>query len=184
MGETWIGNCIVWLRTQLELTFFLSFAFFNVVGHLLCLTTSGPDVYIIVRKGMMFLLQMLVDSRVLTWGVGLLVLCYSFMERLFCLPNVQTCAVWAALNSIDYITLFIPGFFVLVHPKDKTLRQRGLKDSIYVKLERPSEFPPQTAYQPFTPSPSNLQECQSGQRPTSGPDDSGTQSSHVSLTTL
>ena len=33
----------------------------------------------------------------------------SCVGRLFCLPNVQICAVLAALNSINYITLFIPG---------------------------------------------------------------------------
>ena len=35
------------------------------------------------------------------------------MERLFCLPNVQICAVWAALNNINYITLFMPVCCVL-----------------------------------------------------------------------
>ena len=41
------------------------------------------------------------------------VLCHSFMERLFCLPTEHICAVLAALNSINDITLFIPGCFVL-----------------------------------------------------------------------
>ena len=36
------------------------------------------------------------------------------MERLFCLSNVQICAVPAASNSINYITLLMPGWcFVL-----------------------------------------------------------------------
>ena len=44
------------------------------------------------------------------------------MERLFCLPNVQICAVRAALNSISYITLLMPGCFVF--RMDKFLPQR------------------------------------------------------------
>ena len=40
-------------------------------------------------------------------------LCHLFMETLFCLPNVQIWAVRAALNSINYITLFMPECFVL-----------------------------------------------------------------------
>ena len=69
---------------------------------------QGQDVYIAVLKGMICLFQMWVDSRALTWGVGPPVLCHSFMERLFCLPSVQICAVLAALNSINYITLLMP----------------------------------------------------------------------------
>ena len=146
MGVIWAWNCLLGLRTQLELTlhtFFLSFSFFNVVGRLLCLTTSGPDVYIVVLEGMIFLLQMLVDHRVLTWGVGSPVPCHSFIERLFCLPIVQICAVQAALNSIDYITLFMPGCFVLVHLKDKAPRQRGLKDSMSILKNSLSSLPRQ-----------------------------------------
>ena len=40
-------------------------------------------------------------------------LCYLFIERLFCLPDVQICAVLTVLNSINYITLFMPGCFIL-----------------------------------------------------------------------
>ena len=35
------------------------------------------------------------------------------MEKLVCLPNVQICAVLAALNSVNYTTLLMPGCFVL-----------------------------------------------------------------------
>ena len=60
-----------------------------------------------------FLLQIWVDSRVLAWGVGPLVLCHSFIERLFCLPSALICAVLAALNGKNHITLLTPGCFVL-----------------------------------------------------------------------
>ena len=43
------------------------------------------------------------------WGGNSVLYC----KRLFCIPNVQNCAVLAALNSINYISLLIPGCFVL-----------------------------------------------------------------------
>ena len=48
--------------------------------------------------------------------------CHSFMERLFSLPNAQICTFLTALNSINYITLFMPGCFVF--RVDKFLFQR------------------------------------------------------------
>ena len=61
------------------------------------------------------------------------------MERLFCLPNVQICADPAALNTINYITLFMPECSVL--RKDSSLRVSRFKvnqDMMFV--EDPPEF--------------------------------------------
>ena len=84
-----------------------------------------------------------VNSRVLTRGVGPPVLCHSLMERLFCLPNVQICAVLAALNIINYITLFMPACFVL--RMDKFLPQcvgRFKVNQDMMFIEGPPESPP------------------------------------------
>ena len=64
-------------------------------------------------------------------------LCPSFIERLFCLPSVQNCAVLAALNSINYITLLMPGCSVL--RVDKFLPQCGVgfivtRDMMSIKM--------------------------------------------------
>lgn len=40
-------------------------------------------------------------------------LCHSLIEGLFCFPYVQICAILALLSSINYITLLMPGCFVL-----------------------------------------------------------------------
>ena len=44
--------------------------------------------------------------------IGPPVLCHPFIERLFCLPIVQICAELAALNSMNYIALFMSGCFL------------------------------------------------------------------------
>lgn len=48
-------------------------------------------------------------------------MCHALMERLFCRPHVQICAVLAALNNTNYITLLMPECSVL--RMDKFLRQ-------------------------------------------------------------
>ena len=70
-------------------------------------------------------------SRVLMWGVGPPVKCHLFIERLFCLPNPP-----AALNSINYISLFMPECVVL--SMDKFLPQcvgrfEVNQDKIFIK---------------------------------------------------
>ena len=76
------------------------------------------------------------------------VLCHSFMERVFCLSSVQTCAVLAALNySINYSTLLVPECFAL--RMDRFLPQRvgrfkvtppRLTVSVFILLRLPSSF--------------------------------------------
>ena len=63
------------------------------------------------------------------------------MERLFCLPSVQICAVLAALNSINYITLCMPGCFVLRMDQFLPHYVRGCKvnrDMMFIEV--PPEF--------------------------------------------
>ena len=119
-GCEWLLSCL-----GRELSTALLWVISNIKCHLFCLklvipvwhrwiilllcqpsVISGWDVYIVILKGMIFLLQMDVDSMVFTRGAGAPVLCHSFIERWFCLPNVQTYAFLAALNSILHYSVY------------------------------------------------------------------------------
>ena len=71
--------------------------------------------------------------------------CHALMERSFCLPVVQIYAVLAALDSINYITYIwrwknhsFEGNNGNISAREDRWFERGVKVSIYVKLERPS----------------------------------------------
>ena len=68
-------------------------------------------------------------------------LCHALVEWLFCFTNVQVCAFLAALNCIHYITLLVPGCFVLrvdKLPSQCVARFEMHRDVVFV--ENPPEF--------------------------------------------
>lgn len=68
-------------------------------------------------------------------------LCPSFMEKLIYLPNVQICAGLTALNIIiKYITLFMPGCFVLRMDNFLTQSVAGFEVNRDMFIEDPPEF--------------------------------------------
>ena len=70
----------------------------------------------------------------------LALLCYSIMKKLFYIPNVHICAGLATLNIIKFITLFLPGCFILRMDNFLTQPVARFEVNRDMFIEHPLEF--------------------------------------------